>query len=62
MASMYSHFSQVFDECRIYGQQLTFASKFTVIIPNNSSSCRVNIESRMVDKIFYVVVKNDMPL
>jgi len=36
--------------------------KFTLMIPIISSAYGVNIDSRMLDKILYLVGKSDMPL
>jgi hypothetical protein len=38
------------------------ASKSTLMIPIISSAYGVNLDSRMLDKILYVVGKSDMPL
>ena len=39
------------------------ASESTLMIPNNFiTAYGINLESRMLDKILYVVGKSDMPL
>ena len=61
--SLYSYFfSPVLDESRIYDHSWPVASKSAHTIPCNFLAYEVNLDSRMLDKILYVVDGSDKPL